>query len=148
MTTTVGTTDQVYELFIKASPERVWDAIVNPEFTLQYFHGVRVEVTPERRLSSSADGSEIWDENAVLEWDPPRRLSHEWHSFYDPELAGEDKSRVTWEIEAQDGGFSKLTVIHDRLENAPKTAASVSGAGWMMVLSGLKSVLETGEGLS
>ena len=52
------------------------------------------------------------------------------------------------EIEAQDGGFSKLTVIHDRLENAPKTAASVSGAGWMMVLSGLKSVLETGTGLS
>ena len=69
-------------------------------------------------------------------------------SFYDPELAAEETSRVTWEIEAQDGGFSKLTVIHDRLENAPKTAASVSGAGWMMVLSGLKSVLETGEGLS
>ena len=148
MTTTVGTTDQVYELFIKASPERVWDAIINPEFTVQYFHGVRIEVTPERRLSGSADGSETWDENAVLEWDPPRRLSHEWHSFYDPELAAEEKSRVTWEIEAQDGGFSKLTVIHDRLENAPKTAASVSGAGWMMVLSGLKSVLETGEGLS
>jgi uncharacterized protein YndB with AHSA1/START domain len=148
MTTTVGTTDQVYELFIKAAPERVWDAIINPEFTVQYFHGVRIEVTPERRLSGSADGSETWDENAVLEWDPPRRLSHEWHSFYDPELAAEEKSRVTWEIEAQDGGFSKLTVIHDRLENAPKTAASVSGAGWMMVLSGLKSVLETGEGLT
>ena len=74
MTTTVGTTDQVYELFIKASPEQVWDAIIEPEFTLQYFHGVRIEITPERRLSGSADGSEIWDENAVLEWDPPRRL--------------------------------------------------------------------------
>ena len=70
MTTTVGTTDQVYELFIKASPERVWDAIIKPEFTVQYFHGVRIEVTPERRLSGSADGSETWDENAVLEWDP------------------------------------------------------------------------------
>ena len=148
MTTTVGTTDQVYELFIKASPERVWDAITKPEFTLQYFHGVRVEITPERRISASADGSETWDENGVLEWDPPRRLSHEWRSFYDPELAAEEKSRVTWEIEPQDGGFSKLTVVHDRLEGAPKTAASVSGAGWMMVLSGLKSVLETGEGLS
>ena len=148
MTTTVGTTDQVYELFIKASPERVWDAITKPEFTVKYFHGVRIEFTPERRTSGSADGSETWDENAVLEWDPPRRLSHEWHSFYDPELAAEDKSRVTWEIEPQDGGFSKLTVIHDRLEGAPKTAASVSGAGWMMVLSGLKTVLETGEGLA
>jgi uncharacterized protein YndB with AHSA1/START domain len=148
MTTTVGTTDQVYELFIKASPERVWDAITQPEFTVKYFHGLRIEFTPERRTSGSADGSETWDENAVLEWDPPHRLSHEWRSFYDPELAAEEKSRVTWEIEPQDGGFSKLTVIHDRLEGAPKTAASVSGAGWMMVLSGLKSVLETGEGLS
>jgi uncharacterized protein YndB with AHSA1/START domain len=148
MTTTVGTTDQVYELFIKASPERVWDAITQPEFTVKYVHGVRIEFTPERRTSGSADGSETWDENAVLEWDPPRRLSHEWHSFYDPELAAEEKSRVTWEIEPQDGGFTKLTVIHDRLEGAPKTAVSVSGAGWMMVLSGLKSVLETGEGLA
>ena len=148
MTTTVGTTDQVYELFIKASPERVWDAITQPEFTVKYFHGVRIEFTPERRTSGSADGSETWDENAVLEWDPPRRLSHEWHSFYDPELAAEEKSRVTYEIEPQDGGFTKLTVIHDRLEGAPKTAVSVSGAGWMMVLSGLKSVLETGEGLA
>ena len=107
---------------------------------------MRIEVTPERRISGSADGSETWDENAVLEWDPPHRLSHEWRSFYDPELAAEEKSRVTWEIEQQDGGFSKLTVIHDRLDGAPKTAASVSGAGWMMVLSGLKSVLETGRG--
>jgi len=148
MTTTVGTTDQVYELFIKASPEQVWDAITKPEFTLKYFHGVRIEITPERRISANADASEIWNENAVLEWDPPRRLSHDWCSFYDPELAAEDTSRVTWEIEPQDGGFSKLTVIHDRLEGAPKTAVSVSGAGWMMVLSGLKTVLETGEGLA
>jgi uncharacterized protein YndB with AHSA1/START domain len=148
MTTTVGTTDQVYELFIKASPERVWDAITKPEFTLKYFHGVRIEITSERRVSGSADASETWDENAVLEWDPPRRLVHEWRSFYDPELAAEETSRVTWEIEPQDGGFSKLTLIHDRLDGAPKTAAGVSGAGWMMVLSGLKSVLETGTGLS
>jgi hypothetical protein len=54
---------------------------------------------------------------------------------------------VTWEIEPQEGGFSKLTLIHDRLEGAPKTAASVAG-GWMMVLSGLKTLLETGEPLT
>jgi uncharacterized protein YndB with AHSA1/START domain len=148
MTTTVGTTDQVYELFIKASPERVWDAITQPEFTVKYFHGVRIEFTPERRTSGSADGSETWDENAVLEWDPPRRLSHEWHSFYDPELAAEEKSRVTWEIEPQDNGTCLPTVVHDRLEGAPKTAASVAGVGWMTVLSGLKTLLETGEPLA
>jgi uncharacterized protein YndB with AHSA1/START domain len=148
MTTTVGTTDQVYELFIKASPEAVWDAITKPEFTAKYFYGSRIEVTPERRLSLSPDGADTWGDNAVSEWDPPHRLVHEWQSLYDPDLAAEEPSRVTWEIEAQDGGFSKLTVVHDRLENAPKTAASVSGAGWMMVLSGLKTLLETGEPLA
>jgi hypothetical protein len=54
---------------------------------------------------------------------------------------------VTWEIEPQDGGYSKLTVIHDNLEGAPKTAASVSG-GWMLILSGLKTVVETGAPLT
>ena len=52
---------------------------------------------------------------------------------------------MTWEIEPQDGGFSLLTVVHDQLEGAPKTAASVVGEGWMMVLSGLKTLLETGQ---
>lgn len=125
----------------------MWDAITKPEFTTKYFYGSRIEVTPERRLSLSPDGADTWGYNAVAEWDPPRRLVHEWQSLYDPELAAEEPSRVTWEIEPQDGGFSKLTVVHDRLDNAPKTAASVSGAGWMMVLSGLKTLLETGEPL-
>jgi len=69
-------------------------------------------------------------------------------ALYDAETAGEEPSRVTWEIEPQDGGFSKLVVVHDQLEGAPKTAESVSGAGWMMVLSGMKTLLETGEPLS
>jgi hypothetical protein len=73
---------------------------------------------------------------------------HGWSSLYDPDLADEEESRVAWEIEPQDGGYCKLTVTHDRLEGAPKTAASVSGAGWMMVLSGLKTLLETGEPLA
>jgi hypothetical protein len=55
---------------------------------------------------------------------------------------------VSWEIETQDGGYCKLTVVHDRLEASPKTAESVSGAGWMMVLSGLKTLLETGHPLA
>ena len=84
----------------------------------------------------------------MIEFDPPRRLVHGWRSLYDPELAAEDESRVTWEIEQQDGGVSLLTVVHDQLEGAPKTAAGVSGVGWMGVLSGLKTLLETGEPLS
>ena len=68
----------------------------------------------------------------MLEYDPPRRLVHSWSSFYDPEMAAEEPSRVTWEIEPQDGGLSLLTVVHDQLEGAPKTAAGVAGPGWMM----------------
>ena len=139
------TTVQVYQLFINATPEQIWDAITKPEFTTQYFHGVHIEFTPEERMARYRDGSE--ERRPVAEWAPPHRLVHEWLSTYDPELAAEEPSRVTWEIEAQDGGFSKLTVTHDRLEGAPKTAASVSGEGWMMVFSGLKTLLETGKPL-
>ena len=64
----------------------------------------------------------------MFEYDPPRRLVYEWRPLYDDELAGEEPSRVTWEIEPQDDGTSLLTVTHDRLEGAPKTAASVAGA--------------------
>ena len=139
-------TTQVYQVFIKASPERVWEAITKPEFTSQYFHGVTIDTTPKERRTYS--GSELRNVTDVLEFDPPRRLAHSWISFYDPEMAAEEPSRVTWEIEPQEGEYSLLTVTHDQLEGAPKTAESVSGAGWMMVLSGLKTLLETGEPLT
>ena len=148
MTTITETTTQIYRVFIKATPEQIWDAITTPEFTTRYFFGARIEVTPERRRSWSPDGSQSWGDGAVMEYDPPRRLVHEWRSLYDPDLAAEEPSRVTWEIEPQEGGYALLTVTHDQLEGAPRTAESVSGAGWMMVLSGLKTLLETGEPLT
>jgi uncharacterized protein YndB with AHSA1/START domain len=137
---------QLYQVFIKATPERVWAAITDPDLTSQYFHGARVHNTSERHVSYGPDGS-TWGDGPVFEWDPPRRLVHEWRSLYDPELAKEEPSRVTWEIEGRDGGFCLLTVTHDRLDGAPRTAASVSGPGWMFVLSGLKTYLETGAPL-
>ena len=72
----------------------------------------------------------------------------EQHNALSREMAAEPASRVTWEIAPQDGGYCLLTVVHDQLEGAPKTAESVSGEGWMMVLSGLKTLLETGEPLA
>ena len=146
MTTTVAQTTQVYQVFIKASAEEICDAITKPEFTQQYFYGARISVVPDRYRSLGPDGA-VWGESGVEEFDPPRRLVHGWRSMYDPELAAEEESRVTWEIEPQDKGVCLLTVVHDRLEAAPKTAASVSGRGWTMVLSGLKILLETGEPL-
>ena len=77
----------------------------------------------------------------------PRRLVHGWSSMYDPEMAAEPVSRVTWEIEPREDGCCLLTVVHDRLDASPKTASSVSGTGWMFVLSGLKTLLETGQPL-
>ena len=146
MTATVAQATQVYQVFIRASAEAIWEAITTPEFTARYFHGARISITPDH-YDSRGPAGEVWGDALVLEFDPPHRLVHGWRSLYDPSLAAEDESRVSWEIEPQDGGFCLLTVIHDRLEGAPKTAVSVSGPGWTMVLSGLKSLLETGEPL-
>ena len=147
MTTTVSQTTQVYQVFIRATAEEIWDAITKPEFTQRYFYGARISVVPDGYRSLGPDGS-TWGDSAVEEFDPPRRLVHGWRSLYDPDLAAEEESRVTWEIEPQEGGFCLLTVVHDRLGGAPKTAASVSGTGWTMVLSGLKTLLETGTSLA
>ena len=147
MTTMTQNITQVYQLFIKATPEQIWEAITTPEFTARYFHGARITVTPDKYLSL-APNDDVWGDDVVLEFDPPRRLVHGWRSLYSPELAAEEPSRVTWEIDPQDGGYCSLTVTHDQLEGAPKTAASVSGPGWMMVLSGLKTLLETGAPLA
>ena len=147
MTTTTATTTQVYRIFIKATPEAIWDAITKPEFTEKYFYGVRIDTIAERRLTQAYDGSDTAGEDPVFEFDPPRRLVHGWQSKWNPELSGEEPSRVTWEIEPAEDGVSLLTVVHDQLEGAPKTAASVAGPGWMRVLSGLKTLLETGEPL-
>ena len=149
MTTITAQTTQVYNVFIKATPEQIWEAIISPEFTEKYFHGARIAVRPDLRTTTAPGGEEgDCGEDPVMEFDPPRRLVHGWKSKYNPELAAEEPSRVTWEIEAQEGGYSLLTVTHDQLEGAPKTAESVSGPGWMMVLSGLKTLLETGQPLA
>jgi uncharacterized protein YndB with AHSA1/START domain len=149
MTTMTAQTTQVYSVFIRATPEQVWDAITKPEFTTRYFHGTKIDSTFEPGapyLSVAGEGGDTLVDGEVLESDPPRLLKHTWRALYDPETASEPHSRVTWEIEPQEGGVTKLTVVHDQLEASPKTAASVAG-GWSYVLSGLKTLLETGEPL-
>ncbi|HEX2645731.1 MAG TPA: SRPBCC domain-containing protein [Candidatus Dormibacteraeota bacterium] len=141
---------QVYVVFIRATPEQVWDAITKPEFTARYFFGSRVDTTGEVATPirhRAPNGDKLWGDDMVLESERPRRFVHSWRALYDDELAAEEPSRVSWEIEPQPGGITKLTVVHDQLEGAPKTATSVSG-GWMFVLSGMKTLLETGEPLS
>jgi uncharacterized protein YndB with AHSA1/START domain len=144
---TSGGSTQIYQIFIKAPAERIWAAITEPDLTAEYFHGARITNTADRHLSHGPDGS-VWGDGEVLEFDPPRRLVHQWQSLYDPELGEEPPSRVTWEIEALEGGLCLLTVTHDKLDGSPKTAGSVRGRGWMFVLSGLKTLLETGKPLT
>ena len=149
MTTMTEQATQVYSVFIRATPEQVWDGITKPEFTTRYFHGTKIDSTFEPGtpyLSVAGEGDDTLVEGEIIESDPPRMLKHTWHALFDPDQAAESFSRVTWEIEPQEGGVTKLTVTHDQLEAAPKTAASVAG-GWSYVLSGLKTLLETGEPL-
>jgi uncharacterized protein YndB with AHSA1/START domain len=148
-TVTEINTTQVYQVFIKATPEQIWEAITNPDFTEKYFYGSRIKSSFEVGSPYggwSGDESEQLVDGEVLEADPPKRLSTKWRALWDPALADEPHSRVTWEIEAQEGGYSSLTVVHDQLEESLKTAEGVAG-GWSFVLSGLKTVLETGKPL-
>ena len=150
MTTTIETTTRVYQVFIKAPPEQVWQAITDPEWTQRYFYGTRVDYDLRRggRFLSHAgdDESNILVDGEVLEVDPPRRLVQTWRFLYDPELAAEGFTEVTWEIDATENGLTKLTAIH-KLDGAPKTAEHVE-EGWSYVLSSLKTLLETGEPLA
>jgi uncharacterized protein YndB with AHSA1/START domain len=150
MTTMTAQTTQVYSVFIRATPEQVWDGITKPEFTTRYFYGSVIDSTFEPAapyLALSADRGQLFVDGEVLQADPPRLLQHTWRALWDDQLADETHSRVTWEIESQEGGITKLTVVHDRLDGAPKTAETVAG-GWMFILSGLKTLLETGEPLT
>jgi len=137
---------QVYSIYIKTTPEKLWEAITTPQFTQQYFYGARITVVPDHYESLGPDGSDLTTGD-VLEFDPPRKFVQSWRSLWDPEQADEPASRVTWAIEPQDGDYCLLTVTHDELGASPKTAASVSG-GWLLIISGLKTLLETGKPLA
>jgi uncharacterized protein YndB with AHSA1/START domain/DNA-binding transcriptional ArsR family regulator len=137
---------QLYQVFIRATPERIWAAITDPAQTRQYFHQAQITVTPEHMHSVGPDGA-VFGDSSVEVFDPPRKLVYGWDSMYDPAMAAEPTSRVTFEIEEVGDGVCKLTLLHDRLEASPITAENVSGEGWMFVLSNLKSWLETGEAL-
>jgi uncharacterized protein YndB with AHSA1/START domain len=158
------TTTQVYRVYIKATPEAIWDAITKPEWTERYGYAARVEYDlraggayrayPGEEMAKYEGVPDVVVDGEVIEADPPRRLVQTWRMLMDPELQAEGFTKLTHEIEPGDSGVTKLTVIHD-LENAPKLAALLAGeneaegagGGWAWVLSGLKTVLETGSEL-
>jgi uncharacterized protein YndB with AHSA1/START domain len=159
--TETSVTTQVYRVYIKATPEAIWDAITDPDWTEKYGYGGRAEFdlrpggaykgfTSEAMRSMGSPDVAV--DGEVVEADRPRKLVQTWRMVMDPELAEQGFTRLTWEIEEGKGGVTRLTVIHD-LEGAPKLATLVSGAmedqgaggGWSWVLSDLKTLLETGK---
>ena len=136
--------EKVYEIFIKTSPERLWEAIIDPEIRAKYNFGAAVHSEWKVGAAISVDvdkhGMHL-GEGEVLEYDPPRRLVHTMAALWDDDVKAEGFSRVTWEIEPVDDSCH-LTLTHDEMREGAN--AQIYG-GWPMILSGLKTWLESGE---
>ena len=159
--TPMDTPSFVYTTFIKTTPERLWQGLTDPAFTARYWNiTFESDWTPGAPMTWVQRGVTVaGDGQHVVEADPYTRLAYTWHSFtpewaqavgIDEErrarLAGERRSKVTFEIEDLDGEQVKLTVIHDDLEPGGLLAGMISG-GWPRVVANLKTLLETGEPL-
>jgi uncharacterized protein YndB with AHSA1/START domain len=137
----------VSQIFIRATPDQVWRAITESEFTLRYYYQSTVESdwTAGSAYRYDIDGTEAIV-GTVLEADPPRRLVQTFDARWDDDVAADAPTRLTWEIEEHAPGISKVTTIHDEFPSRTATYHQVAG-GMPFILSGLKSLLETGEPL-
>jgi uncharacterized protein YndB with AHSA1/START domain/DNA-binding transcriptional ArsR family regulator len=135
----------VFEVFIKTTPERLWEAITDPEQRKQYSFGVEThsDWTPGSRYTAAVPGVVDIAAGENVEVDPPRLLVQTFDALWSDEVRAQGTTRVTWEIE-QVASSCRLTVTHDQLP--PGANAELYG-GWPMILSGLKTLLETGEQL-
>jgi uncharacterized protein YndB with AHSA1/START domain len=140
-------TAAVFEVFIKTSPERLWEAITDPEMRAKYSFGVRTESEWTPGSSYKASVPEVIEiaEGENVEVDAPRRLVQTFTALWSDEVKSEGASRVTWEIEPVGDDSCRLTVTHDQLK--PGANGELYG-GWPQILSGLKTLLETGEQLT
>jgi uncharacterized protein YndB with AHSA1/START domain/DNA-binding transcriptional ArsR family regulator len=139
-----NTMEKVFEIYIKTTPERLWDAITDPSVRARYNFGAGAysDWTAGSRVDLRVDGPDLLlGEGEVLEAEPPRRLVHTLLAHFSPEAEAEGTSRVTWEIEPV-GDSCRLTLVHDQMREG---ACEQLYGGWPMILSGLKTWLETGE---
>jgi uncharacterized protein YndB with AHSA1/START domain len=135
----------VYVTYIRTTPEKLWEALTEPEFIRQYWFGTTVECDWKKGSAwrmVGADGS-LMDSGEILEIDPPRRVVIRWQNEWKPELKAEGKSRCTIELEPVDDAV-KLTITHEIDRSDSKFITAVS-AGWPRIVSNLKSLLEAGE---
>lgn len=137
-----STMERVFEIYIRTTPERLWDAITNPDVRRRYNFGAGVESdwTPGSSFTMGTPDM-LLGEGVNVEVDPPRRLVQRTTMLFDEAAAAEGVTRITWDIEQVEDSC-RLTVTHDEMrEGAPEQLYG----GWPMVLSGLKTWLETGE---
>ncbi|MEC3978781.1 SRPBCC family protein [Amycolatopsis sp. H20-H5] len=161
---------QVYRVYIKATPQAIWDAITKPEWTAKYGYtgkadfdlrpgGKHVTRPTQDYIDAGVTGDVV--DGEVIEADPPRKLVLTWRMLMDPTMAAEGFTKLTYDIEETKTAGTRLTVTHD-LTGAPTLAAIVSGemenidagpgdnagGGWNWILSDLKSLLETGDAIA
>lgn len=138
----------VYMTVIAASPEEVWKGLTTPEFTRQYWHNTRVrsDYDAGARIEFLNEDGNVGVAGEILTANPPEELAYTWQ-FTDAEspARNDPPSRVTFRLEAITVG-TRLTIVHDRLEEGSQTATMVS-FGWPHVIAGLKTLLETGKAI-
>ncbi len=136
----------VYEVYIRTTPERLWQAITDPAMTSIYYFNSRIEsdFTPGSPFAMRRADGRLDIDGEIIEADPPRKLVHSFNIRWNPEI-DDPPSRVTWEITPM-GEVCRLSLVHDGFASETRTFEEVGG-GWSLILSSLKSLLETGEPL-
>lgn len=139
--------EHIYETYIRASREKVWEAITTPEFTRQYFHRMNIQSdwTPGSSVTFTYDDGRVGCEGELLEYEAPNRLSYTWRFTFDDALAEERPSTVLFELFPA-GETTRLRITHGDFDADSKVYPMIS-EGWAEVVSSLKSLLETGEAL-
>jgi uncharacterized protein YndB with AHSA1/START domain len=144
-TRTTETTQQVFQIYIKTTSERLWQALTDGEMTKKYYYGTRAESDwkPNSTYRYNGNGSDALVDGKVIESDPPRRLVTTFNPHWDASCADYPESKVTFEVEPQ-GGICRLTLIHEGMAAGHPVTEGIF-RGWSEILSGLKTLLETGE---
>jgi uncharacterized protein YndB with AHSA1/START domain len=143
----------VYQIYIAATPEEVWSAITESEWTRRYFHTTEFVEPPRQGApyrTVGANGQPAIDGIIEAMQSPsdtnPGRFVQTWHTLYDPELADEPLSRVEWTVENAGEGLTRVRLVHSNLEGSPLTWENVKD-GWVWILNSMKTLLETGRAL-
>jgi uncharacterized protein YndB with AHSA1/START domain len=141
-----GKSSFVYVTYIRTTPEKLWEALTTPDFMKTYWFGINFQT--DWKVGSpwkmAYDDGRVTDAGEIMEFTRPRRIVLKWRHALRPELAAEGDALCTIDLEPQEKKAVKLTITHTIAQPQSKLIGAVSG-GWPMILSNLKSLVETGE---